>query len=241
MRISLSVRPLQGMRKLSLDSWLMVSAGVLVLLLLVQVVRYARAGSAHGLLVEADSSKAPPAREEPELAEKYGVITEKGAFGKPKKSSPPKLQVFGILGKSAWLGTSAKDAKPYEIGAEVPGGDKLIEIHLNSVVLEKGEKKRTLTVFPELPGAPGPAQTRQPDKSGPRNGPKADSPGSAPPSGAVDAAAGSVAPEVEKEAVGSAAGSVAPEVEKEAVVEQPPETGSRRSYGTVPTESRNAR
>lgn len=54
------------------------------------------------------------------------------------------------MGNSALLGVSPKDAKRYEVGADLPQGGKLLEIGTDNVVLEVQGKKQTITVFPEL-------------------------------------------------------------------------------------------
>ncbi len=165
------LRPIEKLRKVSLDSWLMMSVGVFLMLLIVQALRYGTAGELGGNIAQAPPALAEPlTREEAKSLEEYQVIAEKGHFGKlEKKKEPPKPKLFGVLGEFAFIGNSAQDAKPYAIGAEVPGGAKLLEIHPNSVVLEKDGKRQTLAVFPELTGGkaegqPGPPEPAAPDK-----------------------------------------------------------------------------
>lgn len=84
-----------------------------------------------------------------ESIETYNSIMEKGILGISPKEQPQ--QLFGILGNSALFGTSADDAKPFELDAEIPGGEKIIAIHGSSVEVEKDGKKRTVSVFPDKP------------------------------------------------------------------------------------------
>ena len=98
-------------------------------------------------------------------------------FGDANKGEPPKVQLFGILGRSALLGNSPGDAQMYEVDAEVPCGEKLIEIGIDEVVLEKDGEKRTVQVFSDKPGPPSgsgpppgdgpPSENGQPPEDGP--------------------------------------------------------------------------
>ena len=153
-------RLIEKLRRFSPGVWLTISAGIFLVFLAVQVVRYAMAGEMAGELSKVSLAlSAAPEREEAKELEAYKTIAEKGHFG--KKKPPPKPQLFGILGEFAFMGNSPQDAKPYAIGAQFPSGEKLVEIHLNSVVLEKDGKRQTLKVFPDIgdkvtPSAPGP-------------------------------------------------------------------------------------
>jgi hypothetical protein len=122
--------------------------------------------------------------------EKYAVIAKKGILGQPPSDAAPApdLKVLGILGNHALMGPNAQGLKPYEIGAELPGGEKLVAIEIDSVVLEKEGKKRTLKVFdpankppdappkPEGGGPPGPQ-----GGPGPQGMPPGMPPGAMPP------------------------------------------------------------
>ena len=166
------------LRKFNLNLWLAAVAGAILILVIVQVVRYAGAGKLGEELVRASlSQEDSPGRSDVKELEKYQAVVEKGLFG--KKEPPPGIpKLFGILGEFALLGNSANDAKRYEVGAQLPGNAKLVEIHLNSVVLEKDGKKQTITLFPELgakteppPGPPGPG--RAPEDRRPERPPEA--------------------------------------------------------------------
>ena len=153
-------RLIEKLRTLSPGAWLMMSAGVLLVLLSAQALRYVMAGTMAAELGKLSLMlAAPPDREGVEKPEHYKAIAEKGSLGKQKPQAA-KPQLFGILGDFAFMGNSPQDAKPYAIGAQFPGGEKLVEIHLNSVVIEKDGKRETLNVFPALgetaPGGPGP-------------------------------------------------------------------------------------
>lgn len=138
------------LKKWETERYLEVLLVVFVLLLLVQGVRglssMIQAGSVLRSLEE--SNAPPPRRAAADGAEEYKAMLEKGTFGRAPGEQP--LKVFGILGDSALLGATAESVKPYGIGAELPKGEKLVEIGPNSVVLEKDGERRTLTVFPEF-------------------------------------------------------------------------------------------
>ncbi len=143
-------RILKFLRKWEGERYLEVLFVVLVVLLLVQGLRglstTLQAGSVLRSLEE--SNAAAPIRSADDGAETYAAMLQKGTFGKAPGEQP--LKVFGILGDSALLGPTAENVKPYEIGAELPQGQKLVELGPNSVVLEKDGERRTLNVFPEF-------------------------------------------------------------------------------------------
>jgi len=151
---------IEKLRAFSPGVWLTVSAGILLVLCAVQGLRYAMAGRMAGELGKVSLAlSAPPKREEAKKLEAYKIIAEKGHFGRKKLAPGP--QLFGILGEFAFMGNTPQNAKPYAVGAQFPSGEKLVKIHLNSVVLEKDGKRRTLKVFPDIgdkvrPGAPVP-------------------------------------------------------------------------------------
>lgn len=91
---------------------------------------------------------APPRSQPQEDSEKYKPILEKGILGVPPPPQP--LQLFGVLGNRALLGDNPGKIQEYDVGGEVPGGEKIVEIGVESVTLEKDGASRTLTVFPEL-------------------------------------------------------------------------------------------
>jgi hypothetical protein len=160
---------LAKLREWGPDKCLLALTGVLAVLLLAQGVRLGLTWPLGRRLTRylKSSSGALPQRKETKTLEAYDVILEKGVIGTKVKAKPPRMAVFGIMGNSALLGTSPQDAKPYEVGADLPQGGKLIEIGSDKVVLEVQGKQQTITVFPELkqrgpgqrgapPGAPGP-------------------------------------------------------------------------------------
>jgi len=78
----------------------------------------------------------------------YNAILEKGVLGIPPQEQPP--QLFGVLGNVALIGGSPEQVQEFSEGAELPNGEKIVRIGVESVDLEKDGKKRTLTVFPEM-------------------------------------------------------------------------------------------
>lgn len=140
---------------------------MLMILLLVQVVRYVGAKRLGRELVQVWETPAAAQRVPGKDLKDYQKITETGHLGSKKK--PKSAQLFGILGEVALIGSSPADAKPFAVGAQVPGGEKLVEIRLNEVVLEKDGKRRTVTLFdPNLPTKPGrPHPTSPTPKPGP--------------------------------------------------------------------------
>ena len=159
-------------RRLRPESWLAVTAGALLLLLGVQLVRYAWLKKVRTRLgTQLERTAANPQREGVPDVEGYKAIAQKGHFGKAPR---PKLQLFGILAESAILGTSPQDAKLYAVEAKLPGDCKLLEILPNSVVIEADGKKESLTLFPPFseatppqpPKADGPAAPAEAEKPG---------------------------------------------------------------------------
>lgn len=138
------------LKQWEIERYLVALLAVLVLLLLVQGVRGITAAVQTGSVLRSleESNAPPPKRTGKEGVQEYKAMLEKGTFGRAPGAQP--LKVFGILGDSALLGPASEGVKPYAIGAELPGGEKLVEIGPNSVVLEKEGERRTLTVFPEL-------------------------------------------------------------------------------------------
>jgi hypothetical protein len=171
---------IERLRKVGLDSWLAAVAGAILILLIVQVTRYARAGTLGEDIVRASQLQpASQGRSDVKAQEEYKPLIEKGHFGKKKEEPPKPPQLFGILGNVALLGNSPDDAKPYEVGAGLPDGSKLAEIHLNSVVTEKDGEKKTIVLFPELgvkaqePPRPAGPPPRPPDQKPEKKPPEA--------------------------------------------------------------------
>ncbi len=146
------MKALARLRRFGPDKWLVAVASLLALLLLVQGIQYAGVERFGKELTksQAKSSQAPAKREGTKSLKEYDAITAKGILG----GAPQPHKLFGIMGNSAYFGTSSTSLKPYAVGATVPGAGKIIEIGCDAVVLEKEGKQRTLTVFPELKMAP---------------------------------------------------------------------------------------
>ncbi len=141
------------LKKWETERYLEVLLAVLAVLLLFQGVRGVSAMIQAGTVLRSleESNAAPPKRAVSDGVEPYRAMLDKGTFGRVPGKQP--LKVFGILGDSALIGSDPNSAKLYSINAELPGGEKLVEIGPNSVVLENEEKEHTLTVFP-VPAAP---------------------------------------------------------------------------------------
>ena len=160
-------RVIDRFRALGPDGWLLAAGGLLILLLAAQAVRrVAAAGVGADLIRSSTAHKTAPARAEAKDASIYDEIAKNGHLGANKR--PPKPQLFGILGDCALIGSSPTSAKPYRVGAQVPGGGKVAEIRLNEVVLDKDGAKQTLKVFADLPGqrsrpTPRPAPPAKPE------------------------------------------------------------------------------
>ncbi len=161
------VEVLEKVRKLGLNRWLAAAAGVLLVLCIIQLIRWTGARNLGKDLIRASLRQATALeRSDVKDLEQYKPIIEKYHLGKKKK--PPGLpKLFGILGESALFGNSPKDIKPYAVDAELPGGWKLVEISLGSVELEKDGEKKTITVFPELAAKPGPPVPQPPPGKAP--------------------------------------------------------------------------
>ncbi|MCC6487647.1 MAG: hypothetical protein IT364_09120 [Candidatus Hydrogenedentes bacterium] len=186
---------LTALRKRRPEEYLLVFAAILILLVLTQGVRCgATLVGTSGLLRSLEAINAPPARAiDEKAAARYEVILSKGILGRVvKDAGAQQLRVFGILGKTVLMGASPDNIKPYELNAEVDGGEKLVKIENASVVLEKDGKQRTLEVFPKEgsppappnagpgPGGQAPGDMRPPDAgAGKEGGPP--SPGAPPP------------------------------------------------------------
>jgi hypothetical protein len=160
--------------------------GLMVILALFIVVQPFRLGSAGiwawrmGRSVDA-AAGAAPARNDADPLEQYDAILEQGFIGgRTNKGEPPKPSLFGILGNEVFLGMSADKAKFYGVGAEVPGGEKIVSIGTNEAVLEKDGEKRTVTVFggpdDKRPGSPAPKEPQAPPEGTGPKGPPAEGP-----------------------------------------------------------------
>ena len=134
---------------------LVAAALVLALGVLVQAVRYVGAVFPGGEPAEAGEpapGHAPPERKAEEVAA-YQPIAEHGFLGKPKRppeaSPAPKPKCFGVLGSHALFGSSADGAEPYRVGQTIPGGETIVEIRGDRVIVAKDGTKRTVEVFPK--------------------------------------------------------------------------------------------
>jgi len=197
-------RNTERVRKVRLDYCLGAAGGILLVLLAVQLVRYGGARTLGEELIKATlAPEATPQRAEAPDLEQYKAIAEKGLFGKAKQKKGPGVpRLFGVLGEFALLGNSPGDSKPYALGAEVAGGHKLVEIHLDSVVLEKDGKKLTLKVFPDSKVGAAPKEAKPPAETGggqpgerPPDGRTEEKPAGPPIGGGAEAAAGPAVPE----------------------------------------------
>jgi hypothetical protein len=175
-----ATRALAKLREWGPDKCLLALVGALVVLLLFQGVRLGFTWPLGRRLAEyLRSTSGTPKRKETKTLEAYDAILEKGVIGRKVEARPPKMVLLGIMGNSALLGMSPKDAKIYEVGADLPQGGKLIEIGTDKVVVEVQGKQKTITVFPELKmrgpgeeGGPGGGMRgRGPTAGGPRRGP----------------------------------------------------------------------
>lgn len=156
---------LDRLRTMGMDFWLALLAGLISVLSLVQAGSCMSARRVGRKVIRASFASTPGvSRAEVKQLKEYEEISKSGHFGKQKP--PPKLRLFGVLGDTALIGQSDRDAKPYSTGASLPGGKKLVEIHLDSVVVEKEGKKETLEVFPEFP-PPGGKGSGRPSTGGP--------------------------------------------------------------------------
>ena len=142
-------------REFGPDKLLLVGSGLLILLLVLQGVRYGFAARLGKGLVDSLTAREAEAaeRKDAKSLENYKPITDKGILGAaPGKPSPQKL--FGIMGDMALIGTS-DNAKPYTVGADIPGGEKLVEVAADYVLLQKDGNQRKELVFPVTKGKPG--------------------------------------------------------------------------------------
>jgi hypothetical protein len=163
---------LATLKKRRPEEYVAVLLGVLALLILAQGFRCsAIVIGTNTLLHSLEQINAPPPRKvDAEAAAKYEIILEKGILGRVvKDAGGQQLRVFGILGNTVLMGRTPESIKPYEIGAEVEGGEKLVKIEASSAVLEKDGKQRSLTVFQE----DGP---KPPEGGQPPTGPQGDKP-----------------------------------------------------------------
>ncbi len=138
-------------------TWLL---AVLLVFVLAQGVRYVGVRLlARGLTKSIeDTGGLLPGRDAANSLEKYNAILEKGIIGTANKKGAPAAKLFGIMGSSALLGASADKSKLFSLGDEIPGGEKIVEISANKVVVEKEGNKRTLTVFPDMKKKKGKAE-----------------------------------------------------------------------------------
>ena len=179
---------LARLRRAGLERYLLAVAGLLALLLAVQGVRYVYAGRlGRGLAESLHAGPGDPVKpDQTKRLEDFNLIGENGFLGSPPSKKAPPQRLFGIMGDTALLGTEGKNAKPFKVGAAIPGGERIVEILIDRVVLEKEGKKRTVCVFPEIkteggpaPGGPSPAVPRAtpgPAASQPERGPAGSSP-----------------------------------------------------------------
>jgi hypothetical protein len=166
------------LRQLGPDKSLRILIGVLAALVALQGMRYVLAGPfTRGFKDSSTGSDGRKAmsRNVTKTSEEYRNILEAGVLGTaPKeKSGPPPVYLFGVMGREALIGSSAGSAKLLAVGDDVGGGEKLVEILVEDVVLEKDGEKRTVNVFD--------SPTEKPSKDKRGKPPSQDEPPSAPP------------------------------------------------------------
>ena len=160
---------------------------LLAFLLVVQGGRYCttRLGAWRLVTSLESSTYTPPHRDRTQKLGEYDTITEAGVLGKvPKGGASLSAQLFGIIVDSALFGSSPNDIKPYKRGDEIPGGEKIVEIGADKVVLEKEDEQRTVKVFLSLDDRPAertepPEVPSQPETKGVQKPPQPED-GSAP-------------------------------------------------------------
>jgi len=165
------------------DRILLIASALFIFLIVVQGARFGFASRlGKGLIDSLTAREAKPIeRKDVKSLEDYKPITDKGILGAPP-GKPPQQKLFGIMGDMALIGASPDDSKTYSLGAEIPGGEKLVEIGGDYVMLEKDGNQRKELVFPakggegrvvELPGGmpsgppggqPRPEQPPQPQR-----------------------------------------------------------------------------
>lgn len=123
---------------------------LLIALLVAQVLRAAVPAVRAELLLRAATAQVEDQSREKtrDPLEKYNAILEKGVLGVPPKEQPP--QLFGILGDVALIGGAPEQVQEYKEGADLPSGEKVVRVGVDSVELEKDGEKQTLEIFPEL-------------------------------------------------------------------------------------------
>ena len=152
------LRLLARLRAFGPDKSLVALAGILVVLLLVQGLRYrSLAGLEETVIGSLEQAKGEvPKRTEAKELKEYDPITQQGLLGTVSKPPPQKL--WGIMGEYALIGPSSGNAKPYKVGDKLSTGEKIVKIGCSEVVLEKDGKQRTESVFPELKKAAKPRE-----------------------------------------------------------------------------------
>ena len=152
------LRLLARLRAFGPDKSLVALSCILVVLLLVQGLRYrSLAGLEETVIGSLEQAKGEvPKRTEAKELKEYDPITQQGLLGTVSKPPPQKL--WGIMGEYALIGPSSGNAKPYKVGDKLSTGEKIVKIGCSEVVLEKDGKQRTESVFPELKKAAKPGE-----------------------------------------------------------------------------------
>ena len=118
----------------------------LAVLLALQAMRYVRArGPALPTDLASGVRQAAAEREGVPDVKDYEAIVEEEHFG--KKPKPPRLQLFGIIGDSALIGNSDKNAKLHKVDDKLPGEHVLVEVGADYAVVEREGKRQTLKLF----------------------------------------------------------------------------------------------
>lgn len=191
---------IDGVRGMGLDRTLRVVMAVLVAITVMQGLRYIFAGPLASGFNTSDvevADRTASSRAVPKTRDEYRAVLEKGVLGRmptKKDTGAPPVYLFGVMGDKALLGPASSKSKPYIVGDDVRDGEKLVEIRVREVVLEKDGEKRTIDVFaspsakpsrdkrdkPSSPGKikavtpphePPPKQSIQRPPSGPQQGP----------------------------------------------------------------------
>ena len=164
-------RLLARLTALRLETMLVLSACVLVVLLAVEGVQWRSVGRIERTVAESLEQGARVPQERAAVADlkAYDAVVARGMLG--KAPGRPAQKLWGIIGEMALVGASSAGARPYKVGAKIPSGEKVVSIGINDVVLEKDGKRRTEQVFREMkrPARPGPrpGATKAAPKSGP--------------------------------------------------------------------------
>ncbi|MCD6287526.1 MAG: hypothetical protein J7M12_00280 [Candidatus Hydrogenedentes bacterium] len=145
----------ERLRTMGPDRILRTTLAIIIALIAVQGIRmlFANISSVQFTKPTITSDKSSVlSRNVPKTFEQYRNMLETGVLGtmpkeKPAPPGPPAPNLFAIMGDKALLGRSADDAKLFAVGDEVSGGEKIVDIGVSEVTLEKDGVTRTIKVF----------------------------------------------------------------------------------------------